>query len=86
MGGPSAVLQRDLIDDGPGIAPADRGRVFDPFYRVPGSGQTGSGLGLAIVRAVADRIGARIELGFADAAGRSGLCVAVRMALAGAER
>ena len=82
--GSLAVLR--VPNTGPGIAPADRGRVFDPFYRVPGSGQTGSGLGLAIVRAVADRIGARIELGFADAAGRSGLCVAVRMALAGAER
>jgi two-component system OmpR family sensor kinase len=38
------------------------GRVFDPFYRVLGNGEIGSGLGLAIARAVAERLGATIEL------------------------
>lgn len=52
-----------LVDDtGPGIAPEERGRVFDPFYRVLGNSAPGSGLGLAIVRAVADKLGAQIDL------------------------
>ncbi|MEO7152534.1 MAG: ATP-binding protein, partial [Burkholderiaceae bacterium] len=39
----SAILQID--DSGPGIAEQERDRVFDPFYRLAGSGTTGSGLG-----------------------------------------
>lgn len=43
-----------VTDTGPGIPPADRARVFDRFYRVPGSSAEGSGLGLAIAKRVAD--------------------------------
>jgi signal transduction histidine kinase len=52
------------VDDaGPGIAPEDRTRVFERFVRLDQSGRTpGSGLGLSIVRAVADAVGARVEL------------------------
>lgn len=63
-----------IEDSGPGIAPADRLRVFDRFYRVPGSSTTGSGLGLAIVQAIADRHGALVE--FADSS-LGGLAVLV---------
>ena len=63
-------------DDGPGIPPAERARVFDRFYRLPGSHAEGSGLGLAIARQVADAHGAEIALG--DAAGAHGLRVTVR--------
>lgn len=49
-------------DTGSGIPASDRARVFDRFYRVPGTEQTGTGLGLAIVKAIADRHQARIEL------------------------
>ena len=63
-------------DDGPGIPPAERARVFDRFYRLPGSHAEGSGLGLAIARQVADAHGAEIALG--DAAGGHGLRVTVR--------
>jgi two-component system OmpR family sensor kinase len=53
-----------LVEDGgPGIPEAERARVFDRFYRVPGNDAPGSGLGLAIVKAVADRHRARVELG-----------------------
>lgn len=63
-----------IDDTGPGIAPEERERVFDRFYRVLGSGQTGSGLGLAIVQTVATRIGARVTLSDAPWPGRdSGL-------------
>jgi two-component system OmpR family sensor kinase/two-component system sensor histidine kinase QseC len=55
------VLQVD--DDGPGIPPEDRDRVFDRFVRRENAaGQTGSGLGLAIVRQVARHQGAEVTL------------------------
>ena len=79
-----AVLQDDgrvvlLIEDtGPGIAEAERDRVFDPFYRVLGSGQPGSGLGLSIVQAIATRIGAQVSLSGSRIPGSaSGLSVTV---------
>jgi two-component system OmpR family sensor kinase len=50
---PRAVLS--VIDTGPGIREAERGRVFDRFHRVPGTAAGGSGLGLALVRSVASR-------------------------------
>jgi two-component system OmpR family sensor kinase len=49
-------------DTGPGIEPSQRERVFEPFYRIPGSQQLGSGLGLAIVRSAAQALGGTIEL------------------------
>lgn len=49
-------------DSGPGIAPEDRSRVLDRFYRVAGSGASGSGLGLAIVKTIADIHHAQIRL------------------------
>lgn len=71
-----------IQDSGPGIQVVERERVFDPFYRTLGSDQVGSGLGLSIVKAVTDRIGAEIQLGFSDAVARSGLCVCVLVPLA----
>lgn len=40
-------------DSGPGIAEAERERIFERFYQPPGSRRDGSGLGLAIVREIA---------------------------------
>ncbi|HET8596456.1 MAG TPA: HAMP domain-containing sensor histidine kinase [Castellaniella sp.] len=68
-----------VSDTGPGIPAAERQRVFDPFYRVLGTGQLGSGLGLAIVRTIVNRLGARIDLDDADPAGPSGLKVTVSL-------
>ncbi len=63
---PDAVTL-SVRDDGPGIAPADRERVFDRFVRLGGSNAPdGSGLGLAVVRSAAARIGATITLEDAD--------------------
>lgn len=45
-------------DDGPGITPEDRERVFEAFYRSPNAAAGGSGLGLAIVREIAHAHGA----------------------------
>lgn len=58
--GGALILQVD--DTGPGIAPAERERVFDAFYRVLGNGEIGSGLGLAITRSVAESMQASIAL------------------------
>ncbi|MQA36672.1 sensor histidine kinase [Rugamonas aquatica] len=56
----------EVCDSGPGIAPEERERVFDPFYRALGNAHTGSGLGLSIVAAVARRLGARVTLDYVD--------------------
>ncbi|MEZ2296316.1 sensor histidine kinase [Variovorax sp. RCC_210] len=70
-----------VSDDGPGIAPAERERVFDRFYR--GAGEhvrdgdpSGSGLGLAIVKALAERNGASVSL--QDGPAGAGLTVRAR--------
>lgn len=52
----------EVEDTGPGIAPGERPRVFERFYRILGSGAPGSGLGLAIVREIAQQHGADIDI------------------------
>jgi two-component system sensor histidine kinase TctE len=52
----------EVEDDGPGIAPQERRRVLERFYRVPGTPGTGSGLGLAIVREIAAGHGATMAI------------------------
>lgn len=69
-------VRLQVVDSGPGIPLQERERVFDPFYRVLGNGETGSGLGLAITRSVAGNMGARIVLSDAHA-DRTGLRVVV---------
>ena len=58
----ASVIDLTVEDSGPGIAPDERARVLDRFYRVPGTPGHGSGLGLAIVRAIAERHGAALTL------------------------
>lgn len=58
---PRHVVVR-VEDTGPGIAAHEREKVFGPFYRVLGNDELGSGLGLSIVKAIADRVGASIDL------------------------
>lgn len=55
----------EIEDDGPGIPPADRDKVFEPFYRrePSRSRQTGGiGLGLAVVRSIARGHGGDVDL------------------------
>jgi signal transduction histidine kinase len=41
----------EVQDSGPGVAPADRARIWEPFVRLPGTPPVpGSGIGLAVVR------------------------------------
>ena len=49
----------DVMDTGPGVAPADRARIFDAFVT---EGADGTGLGLPIARELALALGGRIEL------------------------
>ncbi|MEH3086053.1 MAG: ATP-binding protein [Xylophilus ampelinus] len=42
-----------ISDRGPGVAPDDRARLGERFFRILGSGKTGSGLGLSIVTRIA---------------------------------
>jgi signal transduction histidine kinase len=67
----------EVADTGPGIPQEFIDRVFDRFFRVPGSDVRGSGLGLAIAQAAAQRCGMRITLRNRD--DRSGLVARVEM-------
>jgi two-component system sensor histidine kinase KdpD len=51
-----AELVFEIADCGPGVAPAQRERIFEPFYRAPGAAPDigGTGLGLYIARALAE--------------------------------
>jgi signal transduction histidine kinase len=69
----AAVLE--VQDSGPGIAPAERERVFDRFYRSEAAVEGGTGLGLAIVRRIAERHSGQVEL--LDAPGGPGLLVRI---------
>ena len=69
--GQVVVLQ--VEDSGPGIPPAEREQVFQPFYRSLGTNVDGSGLGLAIVREIAQQHGAEVTLEDADLRYRPGL-------------
>lgn len=54
-----AGVELSVEDDGPGVPAAEAERIFERFYRVPGSKVDGSGLGLSIVREIAHGLGAR---------------------------
>jgi two-component system sensor histidine kinase TctE len=56
-------------DDGPGIPESEMKRVFERFYRIPGSPGNGCGLGLSIVKEIADLHKASFELSRAGAHG-----------------
>ena len=57
-----------VADDGPGVLPEQRERIFDRFYRgeVARPRDGGSGLGLSIARSLAERNGGRLDLVEAD--------------------
>ena len=55
----------EVADDGPGIAPALAGQIFEPFVRLDQSRDRrtgGAGLGLAIVRSIARHHGGEVQL------------------------
>ena len=65
-----------IADDGPGIAPAHRDRIFEPFFST--KAEKGSGLGLWMARGIANKYGGSIRVR-SNTAGSSWTCVAVKM-------
>jgi signal transduction histidine kinase len=73
----ASVARRDRLavlevkDRGSGIPPAERGRVFEPFYRPKGRSEEagGWGLGLSLVRQIVRRHGGTIRCGERDGGG-----------------
>lgn len=63
-------------DSGPGVPPEERDRVFERFYRIPGTEQPGTGLGLAIAKEIAQAHRAVISI--ADAPGGVGASFRVK--------
>ena len=59
------VVRIDLQDQGPGVSPADRERIFEPFFRgevQPDDAARGTGIGLSIVREYVQAHGGRVDL------------------------
>jgi two-component system sensor histidine kinase GlrK len=62
----------EVIDDGPGVAEADRDRIFDAFYQgsTPQGGLVrGTGIGLSVVREFVAAHGGTVELVGSEAGG-----------------
>jgi signal transduction histidine kinase len=55
-----------IEDDGPGVPPESRERVFDPYFTTKSDG---TGLGLAIVKKIVVEHGGRIEVGRSERLG-----------------
>jgi signal transduction histidine kinase len=58
---PLAIIR--VSDRGPGVPAAQRERIFEPFYRLPGASERegGVGLGLALVKSIAERHGGTVR-------------------------
>jgi two-component system heavy metal sensor histidine kinase CusS len=78
-------LQIRVADDGPGVPPDERDRIFEPFYRAAGTravAPNGSGLGLAIAREIARAHHGEISLAAHESA--RGACFVVSLPSAAA--
>jgi two-component system sensor histidine kinase KdpD len=76
---PRGSVALNVDDAGPGVAAADRARLFDKFFRVerPGEGsRRGMGIGLAVVRGLTEAMGGTVS---ADESPLGGLRVAVEL-------
>ena len=51
------TVRVSVVDHGPGIPAADLARIFDKFYRVPGTATGGTGLGLSISKGLVEAHG-----------------------------
>jgi len=73
------LVEIEVVDEGPGIPPADFERVFDKFYRVQAQDRrrAGTGLGLAICRGFVEALGGWILA--RNRRDRSGAVLTIRM-------
>ncbi len=65
LGRRAGVVHVDVVDEGPGVAPDDRGRIFEPFVlgsRQPQDAVRGTGIGLSIVQEYIAAHGGRVFL------------------------
>ena len=76
LDGGRAALAIDVVDTGPGLAPAQRARLFRAWERpladdagLPNAGEGGVGLGLVLADALATRLGGRLEVASVHGAG-----------------
>ena len=75
--GESCTVELAVRDTGPGIAPADHAKIFQPFSRLDLTAQhEGSGLGLALTEALCRSAGGSLLL---ESDGRSGACFRARL-------
>ena len=72
-------VRLSVSDDGPGIAPGERERVLERFYRAASQSEPGTGLGLAICQRIAELHRTHLSLG--DGLHGQGLAVAVVLTL-----
>lgn len=56
------ALELSVADTGPGIPPADLGRIFDKFYRADAAHPGGTGLGLSIVKGFVEAVGGTVSV------------------------
>lgn len=61
-------VEVSVADEGPGVAPFERARIFQPF-RTGDGGSASSGVGLAICRAIVEAHGGTIDVGPAPGGG-----------------
>ena len=74
VGGDAGMVRYCVRDQGPGILPAERRRVFERFYTADRArGDAGAGLGLAIARQIVSRLGG--EIWVADETPGATLCL-----------
>jgi len=50
-----------VLDEGPGIPPEDLNKIFEKFYRIPGTTISGTGLGLPLAKTIIELHGGTIE-------------------------
>ena len=74
---PAGLPFLEVEDDGPGLAPEERARVLERFYRVPGSVGEGNGLGLPIADEIARVHSSRLQ--FSEGTGGRGLRVSLTL-------
>jgi signal transduction histidine kinase len=67
-----------VCDKGPGVPEAYQGRIFEPFFRLPGASERdgGVGLGLSLVKSIALRHGGTVQ--YSNQAG-GGACFEIRL-------
>lgn len=70
-----------VCDQGPGVPPQYRERIFEPFFRLPGASERegGVGLGLALVRSIASRHAGTVQC---EARPGGGACFVLQLPLA----